>query len=224
MASVSSAIATLLKEIPSGVRLIAVSKTQGADAVTEAYQCGQRDFGENRVPELLDKRAKLPDDIRWHMIGHLQTNKVKQIVPFINMIHSIDSFRLLTVVSDESSSAGRVTGCLLQIHIAKEESKFGFTMEELESHFQEYGTEGFSGVRICGVMGMATFTDDEEQVRHEFRHLRECFLVLKQKYFPESEHFKEISMGMSDDYPVAVEEGSTMVRIGSRIFGARIKR
>lgn len=207
--------------IPSGVTLIAVSKTKPQSDIQEAYDAGQRVFGENKALEMRDKRNALPDDIDWHFIGHLQTNKIKYIAPFVKMIHSIDSVSLLEAVNKEAVKNDRVIDCLLQFHIAKEESKFGLNLEEAEALLQSENYLAMSNIRICGVMGMATFTDDMEMVRDEFKSLKMIFDTLKVKYFSDEESFKEISMGMSEDYPIAIEEGATMVRVGSKIFGVR---
>ena len=215
---------TVRKTIPSGVLLVAVSKTKPVEDLQEAYDAGQRVFGENHALEMRDKHEVLPKDIDWHFIGHLQTNKIKYIIQYVRLIHSIDTFNLLQAVNKEAVKHDRVVDCLLQFHIAEEETKFGLSMEEAEEilDFAEtHGRASLQNVRICGVMGMATNTDDMAQVRKEFRHLKEIFSTLKAKYFADCEWFKEISMGMSHDYPIAIEEGSTMVRVGSKIFGER---
>lgn len=187
----------------------------------ELYAKGQRIFGENRVQEMLSKEAALPKDIMWHLIGHLQTNKVKMIAPFVQMIHSVDSLDLLQEIDKQALKAGRSIDCLLQFHIAEEASKYGFTDETVLSMLQSADFLSLKNVRICGVMGMATFTDDMVQVRQEFKALQQIFQRLQARVFAQQPHFKEISMGMSGDWEIAVEEGSTMVRIGSLIFGAR---
>lgn len=200
--------------------MVAVSKTKPTAAIFELYEKGQRDFGENRVQELMPKYEALPKDIRWHLIGHLQSNKVKYIAPFVHLIHSVDSLELLREIDKQARKNERVIDCLLQFHIAQEESKFGLQWEEV----QQWPTDVFSAlpnIRLCGVMGMATFTDDEEQVRREFRQLREIFDALKNRFFTTEERFREISMGMSDDYRIALQEGSTMLRIGTLLFGQR---
>jgi len=209
------------KTIPAGVLLVAVSKTKPVEDIQEAYDAGQRVFGENHALEMRDKHEVLPKDIDWHFIGHLQTNKIKYIVSFARMIHSIDTFNLLQAVNKEAAKRDRVVDCLLQFHIAEEETKFGLSMEEAEEILNSDIFKGMKNVRICGVMGMATNTDDMAQVRKEFKHLKEIFNTLRKKYFADNEWFKEISMGMSHDYPIAIEEGSTMVRVGSKIFGER---
>jgi len=187
----------------------------------ELYRQGQRIFGENRAQELVAKAAVLPADISWHLIGHLQTNKVKLVVPAAGMIHSVDSLRLLEEIERQAAKFGRVLDCLLQFHIAGEETKFGLDEQEAFDLLESHSYHSMSHVRLCGVMGMASFTDDIEHVRGEFKHLRAIFDTLKAKYFKEAPHFREISMGMSSDWQIAVEEGSTMVRIGSLIFGER---
>ncbi len=212
----------LLKNLQSrGITLVAVSKTHPVERILELYQRGQRDFGENRVQELLEKAPHLPADIRWHLIGHLQTNKVRYIAPFIHMIHSVDSLRLLAEIEKQSAKAGRTIDCLLQFHIAEEETKFGLSEDEADALLQSQEYQAMRHVRVCGVMGMATFTDNTDQVRAEFRHLRRIFERLRTTYFAGAPHFREISMGMSSDWEIAVEEGSTIVRIGSLIFGPR---
>ena len=207
--------------IPANVTLVAVSKTKPVSDLQEAYDAGQRIFGENHALEMRDKHEVLPHDIQWHFIGHLQTNKIKYIIPFVSLIHSIDSQNLLEAVNKESKKHDRVVDCLLQFHIANEETKFGLDLEEAEALLNSDAFRQMENVRICGVMGMATFTDDEDEIHKEFRHLKTIFDTLKQKYFANQPQFKEISMGMSDDYPIAIAEGATLVRVGSRIFGAR---
>lgn len=207
--------------LPKNVTLIAVSKTKPASDIETLYQLGHRIFGENKAQELKGKQEILPKDIEWHFIGHLQTNKIKYIIPFVSMIHSIDSFKLLQEVNRLAKNHNRTVRCLLQFHIADEESKFGFSLEECEAMLDDATFATMENVQIAGVMGMATFTDDQEQVRREFRQLQTIFQHLKEKYFADNEGFKEISMGMTDDYPIAIEEGSTLIRIGSAIFGER---
>ena len=206
--------------IPENVTLIAVSKTKPVSDLQEAYDAGQRIFGENKALEMRDKHQELPKDIKWHFIGHLQTNKIKYIVPFVTLIHSIDSASLLEAVNKEAVKNNRVIDCLLQFHIAQEETKFGLDMEEAKTMIESENFKKLNNVRIVGVMGMATFTDDVNQVRNEFKTLKNIFDTLKENYFKD-DSFKEISMGMSDDYLIAIEEGATMVRVGSKIFGAR---
>lgn len=207
--------------LPDNVLLVAVSKTMPANLLLEAYNHGQRAFGENKVQEMVWKYEELPRDIEWHFIGHLQTNKVKYIAPFVHLIHSVDSFRLLKTINSEAKKTGRTIPCLLQFYIAEEETKFGFSMEEATEMLRSDEFKRFENIRVSGVMGMATFTDDENQVRKEFASLKNCFESLKADFFAQNTDFKEISMGMSGDYLTAVEEGSTIVRIGSTIFGER---
>ncbi|MCR5645425.1 MAG: YggS family pyridoxal phosphate-dependent enzyme [Bacteroidales bacterium] len=207
--------------IPSGVTLVAVSKTKPVSDLQEAYDAGQRIFGENHALEMRDKHEVLPRDIQWHFIGHLQTNKIKYIIPFVTLIHSIDTANLLEAVNKEAKKHDRVVDCLLQFHIAQEETKFGLTLDEARQLLESDIFKQMQNIRICGVMGMATFTDDEAEVRKEFKNLKTVFDTLKKEYFADQPQFKEISMGMSDDYPIAIEEGATLVRIGSKIFGAR---
>lgn len=221
MTDIRSNIKYLLSQIPPQVKLVAVSKTKPVADILVAYNAGQRIFGENRVQELLKKKDLLPSDIEWHLIGHLQTNKVKLIVPFVSMIQSVDSFRLLKTINDEARKTGRTVNCLLQLHIAKEETKFGFSFQEVTDMLRDSSVRTLDSIKICGVMGMATFTNDKDMVRAEFRYLADCFRKLKTDYFPGNADFKEISMGMSGDFAIAISEGSTMVRIGSLIFGER---
>ncbi len=207
--------------LPAGVRLVAVSKFKPAEDISALYQHGQRVFGENHAQEMKAKHEILPQDIEWHFIGHLQTNKVKYIAPYVSLIHSIDSLDLLKEVNKHAVKNDRVIPCLLQFHIADEETKFGFTFEECAAMLNSSEYRELKNVKIHGVMGMATFTDDQEQVRGEFRRLHQIFQDLKIQYFAQDPDFKEISMGMSEDYPIAIEEGSTLIRIGSAIFGPR---
>ncbi len=201
--------------------LVAVSKTKPVAQILEMYHLGQRVFGENRVQELVEKEGQLPKDIEWHLIGHLQTNKVKYIAPFVAMIHSIDSIKLLREVNKQAKKNERVIPVLLQFKIAEEDTKYGLEMSEVIELLESDEFSTFQNVNICGVMGMATFTSDKEQVREEFRILHHIFTQLKNQHFDTSDDFKEISMGMSGDYQLAIEEGSTMVRIGSLLFGVR---
>lgn len=203
------------------VTLVAVSKTHPPERILELYRSGQRIFGENRVQEMVDKYEVLPKDIEWHLIGHLQTNKVKYIAPFVRMIHSVDSLRLLQEIDRQARKAGRVIDCLLQFHIAEEETKFGLDEQEARALLSSPEYQSMPGIRVCGVMGMASFTPDADHVRGEFRHLHDIFQRLRVEYFLNAPHFREISMGMSGDWQIAVEEGSTMVRIGSLLFGQR---
>lgn len=200
------------------VTLVAVSKLRSVDQIFSLYQRGQRIFGENKVQELISKVPLLPDDIYWHLIGHLQKNKVRYIAPFISMIHSVDSYTLLEVIQKEAAKSNRIIDVLLQFYIASEESKFGLDEYEAIDLLEKVKLYPMPNVRICGVMGMASFTDDSQLVRREFKHLKDIFQKLKSNYFIHNEEFKEISMGMSGDYQIAIEEGSTMVRIGTKLF------
>lgn len=218
---IADRLARIGQTIPAGVTLVAVSKFHPVDALLEAYDCGQRVFGESRVQELMTKQPALPADIEWHFIGTLQTNKVKYIAPFIHVIQSIDSLKLLAAVDKEAKKCGRRIRVLIEVHIAEEPSKHGFTPDECRELFARDTLNAYPHIRVVGLMGMATFTDDETQVRREFRKLRSLFEELRS--LPSAgEDFKELSMGMSDDYPLALEEGSTMVRVGTKIFGNHI--
>ena len=208
-------------ELPEDVVLVAVSKTKPKDLLMEAYDCGQRVFGENKVQELVDKHEKLPKDIQWHFIGHLQRNKVKYLAPFVDLIHSVESLRLLKEVNKQALKNNRIINVLLQFHIAEEDSKFGLSMEECMELLESDTYLGMQNVRIRGVMGMATFTKDQKQVRNEFKNLKKIFDDLKSSSLSTENDFNVISMGMSGDYEIAIEEGSNMIRIGSTIFGAR---
>lgn len=216
--SIRTEIERLCEELPKGVRLLAVSKFHPVEALREAYDAGQRAFGESRPQELKLKAEILPRDIEWHMIGHLQTNKVKYIVPFVTLIESLDSERLAQEINRQAERCGRVIDCLLEIHITDEESKSGWAYDELMSFVSGGGFQAYPNIRVRGVMGMATFTDDEAVVRRDFKRLAECKAELSE-YF--GEEFDTLSMGMSDDYRIALEYGTTEVRIGSTIFGAR---
>ena len=204
-----------------GATLVAVSKTKPVSAIDELYAQGQRIFGENRVAEMIEKCDSLHDDIQWHMIGHLQTKKVKHIIPFVSLIHAVDTVKLLDEINKRAAQHERKVDVLLQFHIAEEESKYGLSPKEAKEILDDNDFAPFTNVNIVGVMGMATFTDDKDQVRSEFKKLKSIFDQIKSDYFVDDESFKEISMGMSGDYEMALEEGSTMVRIGSLIFGAR---
>jgi hypothetical protein len=219
--SIQENIRKLRAEISDHVAIIAVSKRKSVEDIMQAYQAGHRIFGENRVQELIEKQALLPGDINWHMIGHLQTNKVKYIAGFVDMIHSVDSLKLALAIDMEADKTGRVIPVLLQVHIADEESKFGFTEDELNSLLDSQELSVLRNIRIDGLMGMATYTEDLEKIRSEFRYLGEVFSRVKNAYFAGSDHFRQISMGMSGDYEIAIEEGSTMIRVGTVIFGAR---
>jgi pyridoxal phosphate enzyme (YggS family) len=221
MPSISKNLKKIKEQLPEGVTLVAVSKTKPAEMILDAYNCGQRIFGENKVQELVEKEEKLPKDIEWHMIGHLQRNKVKYIAPFVALIHGVDTMRLLHTIDKEADKNERVIPCLLQIHIASEETKFGLDKTELFDLLRSDDFRAFQNVKIKGLMGMATFTDDQSKVASEFRTLKNLFLETKNEFFKDDEDFSVISMGMSGDYKIAVDEGSTMVRIGSSIFGER---
>jgi pyridoxal phosphate enzyme (YggS family) len=214
-------LAEIRKEIPEHVTLIAVSKTKPVSDLEEAYKAGQRHFGENKVQEMFDKYEQLPKDIQWHLIGHLQSNKVKYIAPFVHLIHSVDSLKLLSEIDKQAKKNNRVIDCLLQFHIAQEETKFGLNLQEAHSLITSAEFLEMKNVRIIGVMGMASFTNDEQQVKLEFSNLNAIFSQLKKDFFSLDENFRERSMGMSGDYLLAMQEGSTMVRIGSTIFGGR---
>jgi PLP dependent protein len=211
---------TLLKDTPC--TLVAVSKTKPVELIREAYEAGQIDFGENKVQELREKPGMLPVDIRWHMIGHLQTNKVKYIAPFIHLIHAVDSLKLLEEIQKQALKNLRIINCLLQIHIAKEEHKFGFSEEELLELLSGDIFKSLTNVKVTGLMGMATYTENQDLIRGEFRYLKGIFDRVKATYRLPNLEMKELSMGMSDDYRIAMEEGSTMIRVGSKIFGPRI--
>lgn len=211
----------ILAEIPENVTLVAVSKTKPVSDIEEAYAAGQRIFGENKVQEMVEKEAVLPKDIEWHLIGHVQTNKVKYVAPFVSVIHAVDSLKLLSEIDKQAKKNNRIIQCMLQMHIADEESKFGMKFDELMEVLNSNEFVEMQNISIIGLMGMATFTDNEEQVREEFCNLEGDFNVIKSHFFKFNDKFKHLSMGMSGDYKLAIEEGSTMVRIGSSIFGGR---
>ena len=219
--NISQNIDKVLKSIPENVKLIAVSKTKPQEDIVEAYEGGYRIFGENKPQELKQKYEGLPKDIEWHFIGHLQTNKVKYIAEFVHLIHAVDSVKLLKEINKQALKHNRVVNCLLQFHIADEESKFGYNLSEAKSLLNSEEFKSLENINIVGVMGMATFTDNQDQVRSEFKQLKKNYDDLKLEFFQEKNDFTEISMGMSGDYKIAIEEGSTMVRVGSSIFGAR---
>ncbi len=221
MMDVQANLKKVLSDIPPHVRVVAVSKTKPVEMIQAAYDTGQRDFGENKAQDMAAKFPQLPQDIHWHFIGHLQTNKVKYIAPFVSLIHAADSLKILKEINKQANKNNRVIDCLLEFHIAKEESKFGLNIETVENILQSEVYKQLQNIRLCGVMGMATYTTETEQIRDEFRHLKDIFSKLKNNYFKEAGHFKEISMGMSGDYPIAIEEGATIVRVGSKIFGER---
>jgi pyridoxal phosphate enzyme (YggS family) len=219
--TIAEKIGKLRKEIPSNVKIIVISKTRSIDEIMEAYHAGQRIFGENKAQELVSKQALLPSDIEWHFIGHLQTNKVKFIVPVTSMIQSIDSLKLLRMVNQEAQELNRSVNCLLQFHIATEETKFGLDLQEAIGLLETMRNEEMKNVNIHGVMGMATYSDDLGLISREFQLLKSCFSQLKRDFFSTDQEFKEISMGMSGDYLTAIHEGSTMIRVGTVIFGER---
>lgn len=222
MGYIGDTIAEIKEELaPFNATLIAVTKTYPAETVREAYDAGHKVFGENKVQEMQAKQPLLPEDVQWHLIGHLQTNKVKYAAPFVSMIHSVDSIRLLAEINKQALKNNRIIPCLLQIHIAEEETKFGLSASEATELLLDENYRKMTHIRIEGVMGMATFTEDQNQIRKEFRSLRLMFDELRKHADAGSEGFRHISMGMSGDYKIALEEGSTLVRIGSRIFGSR---
>lgn len=224
MADIAENIRMLGSLLPAGVTVVAVSKTRSPEEVLLAYNAGQRVFGENRVQELLSKKKLLPADIHWHLIGHLQSNKVKQVVPEVAVIESVDSIRLLKEISDEALKRNLVADCLLQVHIAAEETKFGFDPAEIEREDWRAVTATLKGVRVCGLMGMASFTDNSDRVRAEFRMLAALFKATRERCFSDRPCFRNISMGMSGDWKIAIEEGSTMIRVGTLIFGERTNK
>lgn len=219
--SVAENIRTVTAMLGSRCRLVAVTKTQSPETILEAYNAGHRAFGENKVQELMPKYETLPHDIEWHVVGHLQTNKVKYIAPFVSLIHSVDSLKLLREIDKQGQRHGRTISCLLQIHIAAEETKFGLSPDEAVQLLSGGAIAPLANVRITGLMGMATLTDDTNQIRAEFRSLRSLFDRLRTMTLPGNAVMQELSMGMSSDYPIAIEEGSTLVRVGSAIFGER---
>ena len=221
MTQIKETILGIQKELSEGVRLVAVSKTHPVELIREAYDCGVRDFGENKVQEVCAKQPQLPPDIRWHLIGHLQSNKVKYIASFVYMIHSVDSDKLLAVIDKEAAKVGKVVRCLLQVHVAQEETKFGFTLGELEEYFDSGVWRNYGNVKICGLMAMASNTTDESQVKSEFNSVHALFEKVKLKHFADADDFECLSMGMSGDYRIAVDCGATIVRVGSKIFGQR---
>lgn len=221
MPTIQERIKHITATIPTNVRLVAVSKYQPEEFILDAYSAGQRIFGESHAQELRLKHEHLPKDIEWHFIGHLQTNKVKYIAPFIAMIHSVDSFRLLEEINKQAAKAQRTIPCLIQVHIAQEETKFGFTPEECVEFFAQKEWQQFKHIKIKGLMCMASNTEDEDRIKNEFRSVHELFLHIKNNLLDDKDDFTECSWGMSDDYPIAIDEGSTFVRIGSLIFGER---
>src|SRR5574344_756345 len=219
--SIADNLKRIEQEIPNNVKIIAVSKTHPKELIQEVYDFGHRIFGENKAQEMMEKYEALPKDIQWHMIGHLQTNKVKYIAPFVSMIHSVDSLKLLKEIDKEAIKNNRMIDCLLQIDIANEDTKFGMLEKEAMELLSSEDFAQLNNIRICGVMGIGSITEDINQTRQEFKNLKATFLTLKEKFFKNEDYFTEISMGMSSDYDIAIEEGSTIVRIGSLIFGQR---
>ena len=222
MTRIQEEIHRIQAELPESVRLVAVSKYHPVEALQEAYDAGQRIFGESKVQEMTAKHEQLPADIEWHFIGHLQTNKVKYIAPYVSLIHGVDSYKLLLEINRQGQRVGRTIPCLLQLHVAQEETKFGFSLDECQQLLEEGEWRTLPYVSIRGLMGMASNTDNMVQVRQEFATLGKFFSQVREKYFSDRPEFRELSMGMSDDYPIAIEEGSTLVRVGSRIFGQRV--
>jgi pyridoxal phosphate enzyme (YggS family) len=220
--SIVTNLENLHLEIPRTVQLVCVSKFHPDEALMEAYQTGERIFGESRVQEMTGKYERLPKDIEWHFIGHLQKNKIKNIAPFVHLIHGVDSFELLSEINKQALKTDRVISCLLQIHIPKEDTKFGFSEDEIIEMLEEGIWKSFHNIKICGLMGMATYTNDKIQVSREFTTLHQLFKKIKNEFFATESTFKEISMGMSDDFHQAIDAGSTMVRVGSLIFGSRV--
>ena len=220
--SISTNIQSIRKHIPELVQLVCVSKFNPNKSILEAYEKGERVFGESKVQELCEKYESLPKDINWHFIGHLQSNKIKYIIPFVSLIHGVDSYKLLVEINKQAAKAGKIVNCLLQVHIANEETKFGFSADELKEALEVGEWKDLKNIQICGLMGMATYTDNREQIRTEFRGLKTLFDDVKATFFASEPSFRELSMGMSDDFRIAIEEGSTLVRVGSSIFGHRI--
>lgn len=219
--SIAENVKKIEQEIPNNVKIIAVSKTHPKEMIQEVYDFGHRVFGENKAQEMMEKYEALPKDIQWHMIGHLQTNKVKYIAPFVSMIHSVDSLKLLKEINKEAIKNNRMIDCLLQIDIANEETKFGMLEMKAMELLSSEDFAQLNNIRICGVMGIGSITEDINQTRQEFKNLKATFLTLKEEFFKKEDYFTEISMGMSSDYDIAIKEGSTIVRIGSLIFGQR---
>jgi pyridoxal phosphate enzyme (YggS family) len=218
----TTAYHTILTELkPFNAQLVAVSKTKPVADVLEMYQAGQRVFGENKVQEMVEKYEALPKDIEWHLIGHLQTNKVKYIAPFVSLIHSVDSLKLLQEIDKQALRSSRVIDCLLQIYIANEDTKFGLDKQEAIALLQSAEYKALKNIRICGLMGMASNTNSETQIEKEFKSLKQFFEELKLTHFNNAHHFKEISMGMSGDYKLALKHGATLIRVGSLLFGSR---
>lgn len=219
--SIQSNIKELKSQIPINVKLVAVSKTKPNEDILQAYKIGHKIFGENKVQDLVQKYESLPKDIEWHYIGHLQTNKVKFIAPFISLIHAVDSIKLLRKINSEAKTNNRIINCLIQMHIAEEDTKFGLNIEEVKQLLESEDLKNLQNIKISGLMGMATYTDNQSQIQKEFNFLKSCFDDIKSDYFKNLDNFKDISMGMSGDFKIAVEAGSTIIRVGSTIFGAR---
>jgi len=219
--SIATNINIIRTNIPSHVGLVCVSKFHSNESIIEAYKNGERIFGESKVQELCDKYESLPKDIIWHFIGHLQTNKIKYLVPVVSLIHGVDTYKLLEEINKQAHKFGKTINCLLQVHIAQEDTKFGFSEAELLEMLTTEEWKKLKNIQISGLMGMATYTQDRQQIRSEFRNLKSIFDKLKIEFFSANDYFSEISMGMSDDYLIAIEEGSTLVRVGSSIFGKR---
>lgn len=221
MTNIADNIRRIEQQLPQGVRLVAVSKYHPVEMLRQAYEAGQRVFGENHVQELVAKAPQLPSDIQWHMIGHLQTNKVRALMPHVSMIQSIDSIKLLRTVEKEAARIGRTVDVLLQLHVAQETTKTGFAVPELQEALSMGEFDNIPHVRVRGLMAMATNTDDQAQIEREFQHVKDTFGIIRQKYYIGRDEFDQISMGMSDDWPLAVKHGATLVRVGSAIFGPR---
>lgn len=222
MKSPKQTISEIRQTLPPDVRLVAVSKFHPASMIEDAYAGGQRLFGENHVQELQQKHEVLPDDIEWHFIGHLQTNKVKYIAPYVHLIHAVDSHKLLTEINKQALRNNRVIDCLLELHIAQEETKYGFSPDEMYEYVRQGEWRQLPNIRICGIMCMASNVDDQDQIAAEFQQAQQLFNRLKQDFFGQQDSFSIRSWGMSEDYPIAVRYGSNMVRIGSKIFGPRV--
>lgn len=220
--SIASTIASIKQSLPEGTRLVAVSKYHPAEMIAEAYEAGQRVFGESHVQELQQKHEILPQDIEWHFIGHLQTNKVKYIAPYVSLIHAVDTMKLLQEIEKQAAKCERTIKVLLQLHVAQEETKYGLTLDECEALLKEGEWKSLEHIEIAGIMCMASNVDDEEQIAGEFATAHKFFLYAKETYFANQPSFCECSMGMSDDYHIAIHEGSTLVRVGSKIFGQRV--
>lgn len=219
--SIAENLKQVLDELPENVRLVAVSKFHPNEAIEEAYRAGQHIFGESKVQEMTTKYASLPKDIEWHFIGHLQTNKIKYIVPYVTLIHGVDSYKLLAEINRQAAKANRTVNCLLQLHIAQEETKFGFSFDECRDMLAAGEWKKLANIQICGLMGMASNSDITEQIKAEFCSLSRFFQEVKSTWFADTEAFRELSMGMSHDYHEAIAAGSTLVRVGSKIFGER---